>query len=535
MFVKITLSSLPKRKIAIGIVAVLIIIGLIAYSYLPTSAPKIPNPNKFIYATAEPMTSLDPQQTTANTDYRETYLMYDRLMTFRGSSTKPESMLATSYDVSSDGLVWTFHLRQDVKFHDGTDLDANAVAFSFARGAKIGLSAGMLSGVIDETSTKALDKYTVQITLLQPYAPFVATLGTQAFSIVSPKVMDHDQGGDLGKAWLSQNEAGSGSFQLKEYVPNEKVVLTAVKDYWGGAPKIDEFDVLIITEPSTQRLMLEKGELDGAEGIPTIALGQLRNSTDYKVVDDPSFAITFLILNTQHGPLTDPKVRQALAHAIDYEGIMRDITFGRTVRLKSSMPAGFPGADDNIPLYDYNLQTAKALLAGAGYSQGFELNMLIAPFEDWIKISTAIQSSLAQINIKLNIQQFAWPTYIEKLTAGDHDVAIMGWTPDYPDPNMQSWFFFYSGNAGPGWNFAFYNNTRVDQLLLSGRSELDWNKRLQIYSELQRITVEDVPYIWLNQGRGYGGIVLRSWVQGYVFNPLNAWFIPADVIYKAAP
>jgi peptide/nickel transport system substrate-binding protein len=529
------LSKVSGKKIGIAVVAVVIIAILIASVYLSQTATKIPNPSTFAYATAEPMVSLDPHQTTANTDYRETYLMYDRLLTYRGSSTTPELMLAKSYDVSPDGLVWTFHLREGVKFHDGTPLDANAVAFSFARAMKIDLSAGMLSGIIDENSVKALDNYTVQFTLMQPYAPFLATLGTQAFSIVSPKVMEHEQGGDLGKAWLSQNEAGSGPFQLKEYVPNEKIVLSAVKDYWGGAPKIDEFTVQIITEGSTQRLMLERGEIDGAEGIPTVALTELKNSTDFHVVEDPSFAITFLILNTQHGPLTDVRVRKALAYAIDYDGIIRDIMFGRAVRLRSSMPAGFPGADESVPLYDYNLDKARALLAEAGYSQGLELNMLIAPFEDWIKIATAIQSDLAKLNIKLNIQQFAWPTYIDKLVAGDHDIAIMGWTPDYSDPNMQSWFFFYSGNAGPGWNFAFYNNTRVDDLLLSGRKELDWNKRLQIYSELQRITVDECPYIWIAQGEGYGGIVLRSWVQGYVFNPLNAWLIPADVVYKAPP
>jgi peptide/nickel transport system substrate-binding protein len=528
-------SRFSTKKIGIAIAAVVIIVVLVAYTYMSTTAPKIPNLNSFIYATAEPMTSLDPHQTTANTDYRETYLMYDRLVTYRGSSTTPELLLAKSYEVSTDGLIWTFHLREGIKFHDGTPLDANAVAFSFARGAKIGLSAGMLTGIIDENSVKALDTSTVQFTLKESYSPFLATLGTQAFSIVSPKVMEHEVGGDLGKAWLSQNEAGSGPFALKEYVPNEKIVLSAVKDYWGGAPKIDEFVVRIITEGSTQRLMLERGEIDGAEAIPTVAMNQLKNSSDFHVVDDPSFAITFLILNTQHKPLSDVRVRKALACAIDYDGIIRDIMFERAVRLRSSLPAGFPGADLTVPLYNYDLTMAKSLLAEAGYSQGFELNMLIAPFEDWIKIATSVQSELAKLNIKVNIQQFAWPTYIEKLTAGDHDIGIMGWTPDYADPNMQSWFFFYSGNAGPGWNFAFYNNTRIDQLLLSGRSEADANKRQLIYNELQKITVDEVPYIWVSQGRGYGGIVLRSWVQGYVFNPLNAWFIPADQIYKAPP
>jgi len=528
-------KKISGKKIGVAVVAIVILVVLIAYAYMSATTPKIPNPNSFVYATNEPMVSLDPHQTTANTDYRETYLMYDRLVTYRGSSTTPELLLATSYEVSDDGLIWTFKLREGVKFHDGTPLDANAVAFSFARGAKIGLSAGMLSGIIDENSVKAIDTSTVQFTLLEAYSPFLATLGTQAFSIVSPKVMEHEVEGDLGKAWLSQNEAGSGPFSLKEYVPNERIVLSAVKDYWGGAPKIDEFIVRIISEGSTQRLMLERGEIDGAEAIPTVALSELQKSADFHVVDDPSFAIGFLILNTLHKPLNDVRVRKALAHAIDYDGIIRDISFGRAVRLRSSLPAGFPGADESVPLYDYNLDTARALLAEAGYSQGFELNMLIAPFEDWIKISTAVQSELAKLNIKLNIQQFAWPTYVEKLTAGDHDIGIMGWTPDYADPNMQAWFFFYSANAGPGWNFAFYNNSRVDQLLLAGRSEGDADKRLQIYSEIQRITVDEVPYIWLTQGRGYGGVVLRSWVQGYVFNPLNAWLIPADVIYKAPP
>jgi len=505
---------------------------------VPTTAittPTIPNPNTIIYATDEPMVSLDPAWTVANTDYRETYLMYDRLVTYRGASTTPEPMLAKSYDISEDGLAYTFHLRDGVKFHDGTTLDANAVVSSFLRALKLGEQggwAGTFIGIVDEEGVKAVDDYTVQFNLRERYAPFVPCLAVQALGIVSPKVMEHETEGDLGKAWLSQNEAGSGSFKLKEYVPNEKIVLSAVKDYWGGVPKIDEMIVQIITEPSTQRLMLETGEIDGAEDIPVIALSELSKNPDIHVVDDPGFFISFMILNTQK-KLKDAKVRKAIAHAVDFDGIINDINFGRGTRLRSALPKGFPGADESIPLYDYDLDKTQVLLADAGYDKGLELDMLIAPFEEWIKISTSLQSSLAKVNVKLNIQQFAWPTYIEKLSHGDHDLALMGWTPDYADPNMQVWFYFYSKNAGPGWNFAFYNNPKVDQLIIAGRSETDMSKRLEMYSEIQKITVDEAPYIWLYQGLGYGGLTLRSWVKGYVFNPLNAWFIPADTVYKA--
>lgn len=528
-----TSGKVSGKKTGIAAVAIVVIAILAVYSYISMTTPAIPNPNTFIFATAEPMVSLDPAQTTANTDYRETYLMYDRLVTYRGSSTTPEQMLATSWESSSDGLVWTFHLIEGVRFHDGTPLNATAVAFSFSRAMKIGLSAGMLSGIIDENSVEAIDTYTVRFNLKDRYAPFLATLGVQAFGIVSPKVMEHEVNGDLGKAWLSQNEAGSGPFKLKEYVPNERLVLSAVKDYWGGAPRIDEMVVRIVTEGSTQRLMLERGEIDGAETIPTVAMNELKKSADFKVVEDAGFAITFLIINTQKGPLSDVRVRKAIAYALDYDGIINDIFLGRATRLRSPLPQGFPGHDASLPLYAHNVTRAAELLAAAGYANGFELNMMIAPFEDWIKIATAVQSVFGQLNITVNIQQFSWPTYIDNLVAGAHDLALMGWTPDYADPNMQTWWYFYSENAGPGWNFAFYNNTRVDQLLLEGRSEYDATRRTEIYNEIQSIVVDEVPYVWISQGLGYGGLVFRSWVHGYTFNPLNAWYIPADVVYKA--
>ena len=504
----------------------------------PTATtPAIPNPGRFVYATIEPMVTLDPHMTVANTDYRETYLMYDRLVTYRGSSTTAAPMLAKSWDISEDGLTYTFYLNDGAKFHDGTPVDADAVVASFVRALKLGEQGGWAStyaGLLDEKSVKAVDRLTVEFNLKDRFAPFIPTLAVQALGIVNvPLAMQHETDGDLGKAWLSQNEAGSGCFMLKEYAANERIALSAVKDYWGGAPKIDEMIVQIITEASTQRLMLETGEIDGAENIPTIALDEMRKNTDMHVVDDPGFFIMFLILNTRKTLLKDVRVRKAIAHAVDYDSMIRDIVFGRASRLQSSLPKGFPDADETIPLYNYDLEKARGLLADAGYEKGLELNMLIYPSEDWIKIATQLQSTLAEINVKLNIQQYAWPTYIQMLSNGDHDLGMMAWTPDYADPHMQVWFYFYSKNAGPGWNFGFYNNPKVDDLIIAGRSELDATKRQEIYSEIQKVTVDEAPYIWLYQGLGYAGITLRSWVKGYVFNPLNAWYMPADTIYKA--
>jgi peptide/nickel transport system substrate-binding protein len=527
-------TRFSRRKISVIVAAVVIIAVIAAWSYFSVITPKIPNPNKFIFATAQEIAQLDPNSNpVTNTQFRETYLMYDRLATFRGSSVKPELMLVDSYEISPDSMTWTFHVKQGIKFHDGSPLDAKAVEFSFWRNMKIGAASFPLLGVIDENSTKAIDTYTVQMNLLRPFAPLLAVLATPWFPIVSPKVMDHEVDGDLGVAWLSQNEAGSGPFTLKEFVPSQRIVLSAVKDYWGGAPKIDEMDVLIVTEASSQRLMLERGEIDGAEEIPTIALSELEKNPDFKVVNDPGFTTIYMAINTEK--VKDVRVRQAIAYAIDYDGIISGVLFGRAIRLTNAFPKGFPGYDESIPLYNRDLDKARALLSEAGYANGLELNLYTSSRnEDWVKIATLIQSNLAEVNIKVNIQQFAWPTYIHSIVAGDHDLCLMGTTPDYPAPDDQAMMFYYSGSV-PDFNSAFYRNTRIDQLYLEGSSSQDENKRLEIYHELQMIAYNDVPYVWLGQPKGYYGIVLRSWVQGYAFNPMNPWFMPADTIYKAPP
>jgi peptide/nickel transport system substrate-binding protein len=259
----------------------------------------------------------------------------------------------------------------------------------------------------------------------------------------------------------------------------------------------------------------------------------MKKSQNFKVIDDIGFYQQGVILNTQAGPLKDVRVRKAIAYAIDYEGILSTVFFGQAERLANPIPNGFPSYNASVPtLYSYNMDKAKALINEAGYSNGFGARFLIYGREDWVKIATIIQSSLSKLNIKVDIQQFAQSTYYTMRRQGQFDLCMQDWSPDYADPDNLVYPFYYSKNAGAPSNYSRYNSTTVDQLILNARTEYDQTKRFQMYSEIQKIIIDEAPIVWMLQSRGYRGLTLRSWVQGYTYNPVIPWSLPAE-LYKA--
>jgi len=485
----------------------------------------------FVFATNEEIDTLDPAVTYANTSFRELYVLYDRLVTYEGANIEPTPMIATHWDVSEDGLTYTFYLRKDVKFHDGTPLTADAVCYSITRAIEIGKGpAGLYNEIIDTDSCEVIDDYTVRLQLLQPFPPMIALLGMTMGAIVNPSVADHAVSGDHGEAWLTENEAGSGPFALESWARGQEMVLAANQDYWGSAPILDKVIIRIVPEPSTLRMLLETGEIDMAEGISRDSVPALQETEGVTVDIVDGMAIQYLSFNCQKGPFTDKRLRQAVAYAIDYDAIIEGVYLGWGIPLRSPIPKPMLGYNATLPVYRYDLEEAKRLMADAGMAGGFEVEFLIAPFANWQKVSTAVQASLKKIGITVNIQQFAWPTYLQKVMAGESDISMMGWTPDFADPDQNMWTHLHSSNAGPGWNLAFYQNPDVDYWMLQTRRTTDSEKRAQYFTMAQAVAINDSPYVWITQLQAVA--VYRSWVKGYVVNPMMNFYIPFDKVSK---
>jgi peptide/nickel transport system substrate-binding protein len=491
------------------------------------------NKEVFNFATNQAIPHLDPHGTAANTSFRVTYMLYDRLVNYDRKSTEINPMLATKWDISEDGKTYIFYLREDATFSDGTPVTAEAVKYSFTRAIKVGKSAaGQFKKVIDENSFEIVNDHTIKITLKKPFGPFLKTLGTVYANIVNPKLADH-AGDDLGQQYLSDKSMGSGPYVLESWDRGQKLVLKANENYWGGTPTMKQVNIVIIPEPSTARLMLEKGEIDLVDYtmISPDVLKQMEGKNDVVVHSEPGFQIDYMNMNMNNEYISNQNVRQAIAHSINYDVLLESIYLGNAIRINGAVPKGMFGYNPDAKQYDYDLDKAKRLLEEAGYADGFTLELAISENNEVRKnIAVILQSDLAKVGIDVQIKTYAWPTFLDLVTSGNHNLALVSWTPDYADPDYNLWYFAHSSSKGPGFNLSFYENSKVDQLLEEGRSIVDQDRREDVYKEIQAIMAEEEPYIFVAQVNV--NAPAKSWVNGYEINPMNTWYVPFHKMTK---
>ena len=317
-----------------------------------------------IYATGTDALTLDPQFVTdvptsrAVMQIHETLVKYDLDMNI-------VPCLAEAWEVSSDQLTWTFRLRKGVKFQDGTPFNAEAVKYTFDRivdpatASPRKSSAGMIKGV------KILDEYTVAITTLKPFGPFLAQLTAYNLAILSPT-----QAKKLGKKY-AQNPAGTGPFKLESWAPGEKVVLARNEEYWGKKAYLDKVVFKVVPEDATRVMLLLSGEADVIASVPTVLLDKLQQSKDVKVVREKGFRTIYIGLNNKVKPFDDIRVRKAVSHAIHPEAIVQGVLKGVGTLGGSFESPAIPGAVQGLKPYPYDPARAKKLLAEAGYPNGF--------------------------------------------------------------------------------------------------------------------------------------------------------------------
>ncbi|HET7412102.1 MAG TPA: ABC transporter substrate-binding protein, partial [Pararhizobium sp.] len=236
------------------------------------------------------------------------------------------------------------------------------------------------------------------------------------------------------------------------------------------------------------------------------------------VVDNPSLYVTYLYLNNKKPPLDNVKVRKALSYAINYKGIIQGIMLGQATQMRGPIPKGLWGHDDSLLQYSYDPQKAKELLKEAGVSN-LTLNYLYAKTDPtWEQIGLVVQQNLADIGVKVKLQDYAYPTMRDKLDKGDFDIAVGNWSPDYGDPYMFMNFWFDSNLIGLSGNRSFYKNAEVDDLIRKAASATEQSERKALYQKAQKTVVDDAAYVLLFQ-RDYQ-FAMRDDVKGYVYNPM---------------
>ena len=478
------------------------------------------------------MISLDPAEVFEFSAAEIQAQIYDRLVTYPPDDvSKLEGLVAESWNVSDDGLQVTFKIRPGIKFHSGNPLTAQDVAYSMQRVVKLNLSPGFILtqfGFTPENmaeTIKATDDGTLVLTLDKPYAPtfLLYCLTSGVGSVVDSKlVMEHEKDGDMGHEWLKTNSAGSGPFKLRAWKPNESVALDGNPDYWRGAPKFTRVITRHIPEPATQRLLLEKGDIDIARKLSPEDLAAVGANPDIKVTKSPKGAIWYLGLNQKNPNLAKPEVREAMKYLVDYDGIVNVILKGSAQTHQSFLPEGFLGAIADAP-YKLDVAKAKELLAAAGLPEGFKVTMDTRNNSPTKDIAQAIQATMGQAGIEIEIIPADNKQTLTKYRAREHDIYIGQWGPDYQDPHTNAETFAMNvdnKDDAKSKTLAWRNAWDIPEMTAQTQAavlERDAAKRAATYEAIQREHQEISPFAIFAQQ--IENIAARSNVQGMIWGP----------------
>lgn len=453
----------------------------------------------------EKTTFLDPAKVHEIVSAEIVNRVYERLVTFEeGNYTQPVPELAESWELSEDGKIWTFHLRQRVTFSSGNPVNAEAVVFSLRRVLRLaGNGAWILTQFeLTEGAITQIDDHTVQIILKEQYAPglFLSCLATVYVSIVDHQiVMEYEVDGDMGSTWLETHSAGSGQYVLAERTPQEQIVLQANPRSWKGQPVFKTVILKHVPEPLSQMALLEQGEIDVAYNLQSAQFKRLKANPDIRIARGPLFHIRLLGMNLAYEPFKKPEVRDAVRYAIDYDGIIEQIFGGAAIKIQTIIPKGIPGYNPAAP-YTRDLEKAKQLLSTGGYPDGFDVELLCFDSSPWLDVATKLKTDLAGIGINVQLNPLPASEAIKKVIARQFQMMHGNWNLDYADPSGMAVVFAHSDSAGDDATIKLwawwhnYVNLETSKLTEEGMRELDQQKRAEIYQKITNIILDDGPY-----------------------------------------
>jgi oligopeptide transport system substrate-binding protein len=493
--------------------------------------------------------TLDPAFVTDTYGGAVVRQIFDGLVQF-DANLKPVPALAEFWEASRDGLTWTFTLRRGVTFHHGREVTAHDVVYSFTRLLELakpppateffrlirGAKAFMQGKTRVVQGLKALDRYTLQIVLEEPVAPFLAVLGLYHTAVV-PREEVEKPGERFSRA-----PVGTGPFKFVRWEANQELVLEAHDQYYEGRPFLDAIVFKIVVGGKFEEEFAEflRGNLEETI-IPsgkTDEVGADPRYQKYHRVRIPALNLLYIGFNTQTKPFDDRRVRQAFNYAVDKEALVREIApSGHMLYPRASLPAtgalppGMLGYDPNLQGYSYAPATAKRLLAEAGYPNGAgfpEVQLWSGQkAESTQKELGAYQRYLAELGVKVAIH-FApdWPTYKAMLEQGQLPMFLLRWHADIPDPDNVLSPLLHSTSPT---NRTFYRNPLVDQLLEQARKAFDEAQRIELYREVERLVMDDAP--WIAQRHDVFEYLYQPYVQGVEVNVLGRRTMPLKRIW----
>lgn len=427
--------------------------------------------------------------------------LYDNLYRHVDDPPRVIPWLAERHEVSEDATEWTFYLRKDANFHDGSPVTAQAVKYSADRLVEIGKGpASLFKGVIDEESTTVLDDYTVKFKLLKPFAPFLDVVPW--LFILNPDLVEKNRGSDFGQAWLTDHEAGSGPFTIKEITPGETYEFEAFEDYWRGWPeegRISGYVRMVMRESSERTAALESGEIHVADWMLAEDQLVLRDVNGMFLVDEPTLNTYDIKLNNRKGYTADINVRKAISYAFDYEAL-KNIWAGRAKLLTGPLPPGSGWVNTGVEVHELDMEKAKEELSKSPWPDGgFELDYVyVTGLEEERQTGLIFRDQLEELNINVNVIPMSWTDAV--VLFGDYqtspDMFPLYSSSAYSDPENYLWSGYHSSQSGQWTNPGHYENPELDSILEEARGTTDRAERKSLYDQAQEIIVNDAVNVF---------------------------------------
>lgn len=461
--------------------------------------------------------SLDPALSTDVPTGRAVGYLFDGLTQFTPDA-RVEPGLAERWEVSPDGLTYTFHLRKGVVFHDGTPFRARNVALSWQRVLDPKVKGGRgwplypIFGAKDYAEGKAQgiaglltpDDSTVVVRLTEPFAIFPKLLAMPVAAIVPEKI-----GADFG-----EHPVGTGPWRFVEWKHDDYLLFARNSRYWGGAPRSDSLRARIIAEPSTAVAEFESGNVDVLLVPEGEVMAWQEDAERRKLLQSAAgLQLTYMAINTTRGPLKDRRVRQAINHAIDVRPMVDILVSGRGIPAAGVIPPSLEGADTLRKPYAFDTVAARRLLAEAGYPNGIDVDLWVGSNPLYIRMAQTIQAYLGKVGIRAKIVQRESAAARAASRAGNTDLFLKDWYADYPDGENFLYPLLHSANLGAGGNVSFFKNADFDRIVSAARQEPDDAKRAALYRQADSLAYVEAPMLFLYFYSD--ALAVQPWLKGF--------------------